>query len=416
MSTVVLGADAPVQTFADLGVPQALVASINGSGIKHPLPIQSRTISDAMAGRDVSAKAPTGSGKTLAFALPLAAKASRGSSRRPAALVLAPTRELASQIAEVLRPLLAVRNLKVQTFYGGAGFGAQRNALRKGVDVAVACPGRLEDLISQGDVSLSEVDFVVIDEADRMADMGFLPAVRRLLDATAPNRQTLLFSATLDGAVDILVRRYQSDPVFHEVANETEEIDRVTHHFKAVTHADRLASCTDMVSGEGTSIVFVRTKHGVDRLTKQLSREGIAAAAIHGGRSQSDRDRALANFRSGRVRVLVATDVAARGIHVDGVSRVVHYDLPADSKDYVHRSGRTGRTGAGGSVVALVLPDQQLKAKSLRRDMKLDPGPEPGTRHSSAQTRSLHRPPPSRTALSRRRSGKSYGPGSGKRR
>ncbi|MGO9343321.1 MAG: DEAD/DEAH box helicase [Acidimicrobiales bacterium] len=418
MSTVVLGADAPVQSFVELGVPQALVACLEKSGITHPLPIQQKTIADAMAGRDVSAKAPTGSGKTLAFSLPLAARASRGSAKRPAALVLAPTRELASQIADILRPLLAVRGLKVQTFYGGAGFGGQRNALRKGVDVAVACPGRLEDLISQGDVSLSRVDFVVIDEADRMADMGFLPAVRRLIDATAPDRQTLLFSATLDGAVDTLVSRYQRDPVFHEVASERDEIDRVTHHFASVTHADRLDQLTQIVSGEGTSIVFVRTKHGVDRLAKQLSHAGIAAAPIHGGRSQSDRDKALANFRAGRVRVLVATDVAARGIHVDAVSRVVHYDLPADTKDYIHRSGRTGRTGAEGSVVSFVLPDQQLKAKSLRRDLKLDSGPNSGPRLGSK-----HRPGRSRTTdirvagsyrPDRHRSRKGYDPSRGK--
>ncbi len=409
VSTVVLGEDAPVQTFAELGVPGNLVACLDGSGITSPLPIQAKTIADAMAGRDVSAKAPTGSGKTLAFALPLAVKASRGSAKHPAALVLAPTRELATQIADILRPLLAVRNLKVQTFFGGAGFGGQRNALRKGVDVAVACPGRLEDLISQGDVSLSRVDFVVIDEADRMADMGFLPAVRRLLDATATNRQTLLFSATLDGAVDVLVRRYQRDPVFHQVAARTEEIARVTHHFQSVTHADRLDACTDIVSAEGTSIVFVRTKHGVDRLAKQLSRTGVSAAAIHGGRSQSDREKSLANFRAGRVRVLVATDVAARGIHVDGVTRVVHYDLPADSKDYLHRSGRTGRTGAEGSVVAFVLPDQQLKAGSLRRDLNL----ETGTKSSVPNRR-----PPSRARVAdmspRRRSHKGSGPGGGK--
>jgi superfamily II DNA/RNA helicase len=399
VSTVVLGADAPVLTFADLGVPDALVACLDKIDITNPLPIQAATISDAMAGRDVSAKAPTGSGKTLAFALPLAATVSRGSAKRPAGLVLAPTRELASQIADILRPLLAVRNLKVHTFFGGTGFGGQRQALRKGVDVVVACPGRLEDLISQGDVSLSAVEFVVIDEADRMADMGFLPAVRRLLDATSSDRQTLLFSATLDGAVDVLVRRYQRDPVFHEVANPVEEIGRVTHHFEAVSHVDRLASCTDMVSGEGTSIVFVRTKHGVDRLAKQLSKAGVAAAAIHGGRSQSDREKALANFRAGRVRVLVATDVAARGIHVDAVSRVVHYDLPADSKDYVHRSGRTGRTGAEGSVITLVLPDQQLKATALRRDLKLETGSvsqpskrRPVVRGHVSQTAPEHRP------------------------
>jgi superfamily II DNA/RNA helicase len=387
VSTAVLGADASVVSFADLGLPDALVAVLDDQGITSPLPIQAATIADALAGRDVSAKAPTGSGKTLAFALPIAATASRGSAKRPSILVLAPTRELATQIAETFRPLLAVRGLKVQTFFGGAGFGGQRNALRKGVDVAVACPGRLEDLLSQGDVSLSAVEVVVVDEADRMADMGFLPAVQRLLDATKSRRQTLLFSATLDGAVDVLVRRYQRDPVRHEVKNDTEDIGKVTHQFESVTQADRLDSCTEIVGGQGTSIVFVRTKHGVDRLTKQLTRSGVAAAAIHGGRSQNDRERALASFRAGRVRVLVATDVAARGIHVDAVSRVVHFDLPADAKDYIHRSGRTARAGADGSVISLVLPDQQSKANLLRRDLKLDVRASTKTSHQRAPGR-----------------------------
>jgi superfamily II DNA/RNA helicase len=374
VSTVVLGADAPVITFEQLGVPNALVSALKNRGITEPLPIQAATIADALAGRDVSAEAPTGSGKTLAFAIPLATSISRGTPKRPAGLVLAPTRELATQIAETLSPLLGTRRLKVQTFFGGAGFGGQRNALRKGVDVAVACPGRLEDLISQGDVSLSGVEMVIIDEADRMADMGFLPAVRRILDAIPSSRQTLLFSATLDGAVDVLVRRYQRDPVRHEVKKDAEDISRVTHHFESVSHADRLTACTDLVSGKGTSIVFVRTKHGVDRLTKKLSQSGVSAAAIHGGRSQAERERALAGFRAGRVSVLVATDVAARGIHVDDVSRVVHYDLPADAKDYIHRSGRTARVGAEGAVISFVTPDQQAKATVLRRDLKLDGG------------------------------------------
>jgi superfamily II DNA/RNA helicase len=387
VSTAVLGADAPVATFAELGLPDELVAVLEGQGITSPLPIQAATIADALAGRDVSAKAPTGSGKTLAFALPIAATVSRGNAKRPSTLVLAPTRELATQIADTMRPLLAVRGLKVQTFFGGTGFGGQRNALRKGVDVAVACPGRLEDLLSQGDVSLSAVEVVVVDEADRMADMGFLPAVQRLLDATASRRQTLLFSATLDGAVDVLVRRYQRDPVRHEVTNGIEDMGKVTHQFEAVNPADRLDSCTDIVGGPGTSIVFVRTKHGVDRLTKQLTKSGVAAAAIHGGRSQNERERALAAFRAGRVRVLVATDVAARGIHVDAVSRVVHFDLPADAKDYIHRSGRTARAGADGSVISLVLPDQRAKANLIRRDLKLDVQSSTKTAHHRAPGR-----------------------------
>ena len=408
MSTVALGVDAPAISFADLGLPADLVAVLDAQGITSPLPIQAATIADALAGRDVSAKAPTGSGKTLAFALPIATTVSRGSAKRPSALVLAPTRELATQIAETLRPLLAVRGLKVQTFFGGTGFGGQRNALRKGVDVAVACPGRLEDLLSQGDVTLSAVEVVVVDEADRMADMGFLPAVQRLLDATASRRQTLLFSATLDGAVDVLVRRYQRDPVRHEVSNGTEDVGKVTHQFEHVSQAERLDSCTEIVGGSGTSIVFVRTKHGVDRLTKQLQRSGVAAAAIHGGRSQNDREKALASFRAGRVRVLVATDVAARGIHVDAVSRVVHFDLPADAKDYIHRSGRTARAGADGEVITLVLPDQHAKAGLLRRDLKLDPRSDTKTsRRRDPGTRRVALPAPEPAGRGRERGARS---------
>jgi len=413
VSIAVLGADAPLKSFEQLGVPQALVAALKNRGITDPLPIQAATIEDALAGRDVAAEAPTGSGKTLAFAIPLAARVSKGTPKRPAALVLAPTRELSTQIAEALSPLLAARRMKVQTFFGGAGFGGQRNALRKGVDVAVACPGRLEDLMSQGDVSLSGVEIVIIDEADRMADMGFLPAVRRILDAIPSKHQTLLFSATLDGAVDVLVRRYQNDPVRHEVKKDEDDINRVSHHFESVSHADRLTSCTDLVSGEGTSIIFVRTKHGVDRLTKKLSQCGVSAAAIHGGRSQSERERALAGFRAGRVRVLVATDVAARGIHVDGVSRVVHYDLPADAKDYIHRSGRTARVGAQGAVISFVVPDQQAKATALRRELKLDggSGSKPSNRRPPVNRR-VDSPKSERSTSEHPRSNRSFSGGS----
>jgi superfamily II DNA/RNA helicase len=374
VTTVLTRVDAPPTSFAALGVPERIVNSLNKQGITAPLPIQAATIADALAGCDVSAKAPTGSGKTLAFAVPVAARVSRGAPKRPRALVLAPTRELASQIADTMRPLLATQGLKVHAFYGGVGFGPQFNALRKGTDVAIACPGRLEDLMARGDIRLSDVDMVVIDEADRMADMGFLPCVRRILDATAPDRQTLLFSATLDGAVDVLVRDYQHEPVRHEVAINEEDLGRVTHRFDDVAHADRVERCAEIVNDEGTSIVFVRTKHGADRLAKQLSRLGVPASAIHGGRSQAQRERALAAFKAGKVQVLVATDVAARGIHVDQVTRVVHYDLPADPKDYVHRSGRTGRAGADGMVIAFVVPDQRNAARALRKALSLDAG------------------------------------------
>ena len=293
-------------------------------------------------------------------------KATRG---RPRGLVLAPTRELASQIAAEIAPLLACRGLRVQAFYGGVGFGAQLDALHKGVDVAVACPGRLEDLMGRGSVRLCDVEMVVVDEADRMVDMGFLPAVTRILDATPSTRQTLVFSATLDGEVDILTRRFQREPVRHEVTARDDELKRVTHEFRNVGLTDRLSHCTEVLESKGPTVVFVRTKRGADRLTTQLLRSGVSAAAIHGDRSQVQRERALAGFRRGITQVLVATDVAARGIHVDDIACVVHYDLPADSKEYVHRSGRTARAGASGSVVSFVLPGQEATAADLRKSL-----------------------------------------------
>jgi superfamily II DNA/RNA helicase len=379
------GVDLPATTFTELGLPDVLVEVLRRRDITRPLPIQTAAVADALAGRDVSGKAPTGSGKTLAFALPIATTLARGRPRRPRALVLVPTRELASQIAAEMMPLLAARSRTVHAFYGGVGFGPQRASLRHGVDVVVACPGRLEDLMSTGDVSLSEIDVVVVDEADRMADMGFLPAVRRILDTTPPDRQTLLFSATLEGEVDVLVRRYQKDPVRHEVGAREEDIQAL-HEFVSVASADRPALCAELVNEAGSSMVFVRTKHGADRVAQRLRNSGAAAAAIHGDRTQAQREQALAAFRAGRVRALVATDVAARGIHVDDVARVIHYDLPADMKDYVHRSGRTARAGSGGTVIAFVIPEQRALATSLRRGLgvmdKTEGGkPNPGGEH-----------------------------------
>jgi superfamily II DNA/RNA helicase len=364
-----LGADAPASSFKHLGLPDVLVEVLRRRGITQPLPIQAATIADALAGRDVSGMAPTGSGKTLAFALPIAATLSRSAPKRPRALVLAPTRELAGQIATEMTPLLAARSLTAHPFYGGVGFGAQRNALRRGVDVAVACPGRLEDLMSTGDIKLSDIDVVVVDEADRMADMGFVKAVCRILDATPPDRQTLLFSATLDGEVDVLVRRYQRNPARHEVKAPEGEA-RARHEFVVVASADRGALCAELVSETGTSMVFVRTKHGADRVARRLRDAGASADAIHGDRSQAQREQTLAAFKAGRVRALVATDVAARGIHVDDVARVIHYDLPADVKDYVHRSGRTARAGSEGTVISFVTPEQRALASSLRRGLQ----------------------------------------------
>jgi superfamily II DNA/RNA helicase len=394
LSTALAGADLMSTSFADLGLPDRLVQVLRRRGITRPLPIQAAAIPDVLAGRDVSGKAPTGSGKTLAFALPIAATLDRGAPQRPRGLVLAPTRELAGQIAAEMGPFLAARSLRVYPFYGGVGFGGQRHALRRGTDVAVACPGRLEDLMRTGDIDLSDIEVAVVDEADRMADMGFLPAVCRILDATSSSRQTLLFSATLDGDVEVLVQRYQRKPVRREVVAE-EDVNRASHEFRAVASADRAALCADLVLAPGTSVVFVRTKRGADLVARRLKSAGAAAAAIHGDRSQAQRERALADFRAGKIRALVATDVAARGIHVDDVARVIHYDLPADIKDYVHRSGRTARAGAGGTVIAFVTPEKRALAASLQSGLRsADKGPgavshlegrRPGTPQSGAQ-------------------------------
>ena len=296
-------------TFATLGVAADLVAVLVDRGITDPFPIQVATLPDALAGRDVAGRAPTGSGKTLAFGLPVVSRIRRAKPGRPRALVLAPTRELAAQIAAELAPLAAARGRRVQSFYGGTSFGPQRKALRRGVDIAVACPGRLADLIAQGSVSLADVDVVVVDEADRLADMGFLPEVRRLLDATRADRQTLLFSATLDGDVDVLVRNYQRDPARHEVVPD--EAGTVDHHLWLVGEAERTERTAELVMAAASTMVFTRTRHGADRLVKRLGQAGVSAALIHGGRSQAQRDHALDAFRRGRVRALVATDVAA---------------------------------------------------------------------------------------------------------
>ncbi|HUD69867.1 MAG TPA: DEAD/DEAH box helicase [Acidimicrobiales bacterium] len=358
--------------FDSLGLPPEFVRILNRRGISETLPIQALCIPDALAGRDVSGKAPTGSGKTLAFSLPMAARLAKGRSKRPTGLVLAPTRELAAQIAAELSPLAAARGLRVHAFYGGVGYSPQLKALRTGIDIAVACPGRLEDLMAGGHVVLDEVACVVVDEADRMADMGFLPAVRRILDLTRTDRQTLLFSATLDGDVDVLVRRYQRNPVRHEVDSE-EDVSQMSHRFHYVAHDERVATCAKIIADTGTSIVFVRTRHGADRLVRQLGKLGVVAAAIHGDRSQAQRERALQSFSSGSVRALVATDVAARGIHVDDVACVIHFDLSEEPKDYVHRSGRTARAGAAGVSIALVSHEQHGAAEKLRVALDLSP-------------------------------------------
>jgi superfamily II DNA/RNA helicase len=363
---------API-SFAALGVPAPIVAGLERRGITAPFPIQVATLPDALAGRDLCGRAPTGSGKTIAFGIPLVHRVGRARPGHPRALVLVPTRELAGQVERELRALAGPGRPRTLVVYGGVGFGGQLAALRRGVDVVVATPGRLADLVHQGACHLDEVDLVVLDEADRMADMGFLPEVRRLLDRTAPSRQTLLFSATLDGDVDVLVRRYQRRPVRHEL-EVSDDAPVSDHRFWQVERTERVAVAARIAGAHWPSVVFCRTKRGADRVARQLAREGVATAAIHGDRSQNQRERALADFASGRVQALVATDVAARGIHVDDVASVVHFDLPADHKDYVHRSGRTGRAGAAGLVVSLVPGDQLGDATRLQRKLALAGG------------------------------------------
>lgn len=370
--------------FAALGVPPELSAALARTGVVEPFPVQAAVLPDCLAGLDVCGKAPTGSGKTLAFGLGLLSRLatarggqSRGRRRdggRPSALVLVPTRELAAQVEEVLVPLAEAIGARVISVYGGVGYGKQLSALRRGVDVLIACPGRLEDLVEREAIDLGWIDIVVIDEADRMADMGFLPAVRRLVGATSQDRQTLLFSATLDGPVDKLVRDYQRSPVRHEVEAADTDRGEVHHRFWSVEAAEKLAVTAEAVAARGPALVFCRTKRGADRLSQRLARFGLSTAAIHGDRSQRERERALGAFRAGRLDALVATDVAARGIHVDAVPLVIHYDPPADVTDYVHRSGRTGRAGAGGIVVSLVGEDHMQGTRRLQRHLSLPGG------------------------------------------
>ena len=359
-------------TFGQLGLPESIVDSLARRGIDEPFPIQSDAIPDALRGRDICGKAPTGSGKTLAFGLAVLTRVDTASSRRPRALVLVPTRELADQIVRELRPIAKQVQRRVSAIYGGVGYTGQRKALRQGADVVVATPGRLEDLLDHGDIDLSEIDIAVVDEADRMADMGFLPAVRRILDRTPSDRQTLLFSATLDGDIAVLSRDYQREPVRHEAGSNDPDAAPATHHFWLVDPSERAGHVAGLVEAEGSSIVFTRTRHGADRLAKQLSRQGVTAVAMHGGRSQNQRNRALDAFTKGRAAALVATDVAARGIHVDDVAAVIHFDPAGDEKDYVHRSGRTARAGAGGKVITLVTDSTRGQVRGMARRLDLD--------------------------------------------
>ncbi len=359
----------PQRDFAQLGLPPKLVTVLARRGITTPTPIQASTLPDALAGRDILGRAQTGSGKTLGFGLPLLARlAADGPARRPRALVLVPTRELAEQVKEALAPIAHAVQLRVTAVYGGASMGRQVDALGRGVDVLVATPGRLEDHLRQGTTTLSNVEVTVLDEADYMTDLGFLPAVKRLLDLVPGGTQRLLFSATLDGAIEGLVRDYLTDPALHAVAASGARIETMDHRaFTVPANEDKVAVSAEIATRPARTLFFVRTKHGADRLAQQIGRAGTPAAAIHGNLRQSQRQRALDAFAAGQTRVLVATDVAARGIHVDDVDLVVHYDPPADHKDYLHRSGRTARAGSEGTVLSLLLPDQMRDASRLFR-------------------------------------------------
>lgn len=381
-------------TFTELGVPARLADALADNGMTEAFEVQEATLPDALAGRDVCGRAPTGSGKTIAFGVPVLARVPKAKPGRPTALILSPTRELADQIRDELLPAAIASKRYVTAVYGGVGYGAQTNALRKGVDVLVACPGRLLDLIDGGKVTLADVEIVVVDEADRMADMGFLPVVRKLLDQTKKDRQTLLFSATLDGDIAELTERYQRNPVRHEIGDAEPDITAMTHHFWDIRHEQRVDHCRDAIMASGPTIVFTRTRHGADRLARQLGKAGVKAEAIHGGRSQNQRTRALDAFARGKAHALVATDVAARGIHVDGVECVVHFDPPEDDKTYLHRSGRTARAGAQGTVVSFVRPNNRKDVAALQRALGLPvetSRPEPsalgdGTAHRPVRT------------------------------
>ena len=363
--------------FADLGVRHEIVSALTAQGIDTPFPIQAATLPDSLAGRDVLGRGRTGSGKTIAFAVP-ALSALAGSSRRrrkgsPRALVLVPTRELAAQVAAAIVPLGDSLGLRSMTVYGGVSQRPQVSKLAAGVDVCIATPGRLEDLIGQGHCRLADVEVTVLDEADHMADLGFLPAVKRLLDQTPRDAQRLLFSATLDNGIDQLVRRYLHDPITHSVDNEKSHVPDMEHHAVVVDQRHKADVVRRLVSGRGRTLAFTRTKHGAKALARKLTAAGIPAVDLHGNLSQGARQRNLEAFGSGRVRVLVATDIAARGIHVDDVGLVVHVDPPSEHKAYLHRSGRTARAGAKGRVVTVMTHEQRRDVRQLMRRASIKP-------------------------------------------
>ena len=364
-------------SFIELGVPADLSDVMARVGITEPTPIQAATLPDSLTGRDVLGRGRTGSGKTLAFLLPMVARLSESRSRRtpkrPRALILAPTRELVAQIDAALAPLAAVHGLRTRTVFGGVGQHPQVQALRQGVDILLACPGRLEDLINQGHCDLGQVEVTVLDEADHMADLGFLPAVRRILEQTPRGGQRMLFSATLDSGVNVLVKRFLENPATHEADSAQSTISTMDHHVLHVHRDQRVPVLADLASAPGRTVVFTRTKHGAKNLARQLNARGVPTVELHGNLAQNARTRNMEAFHSGRATTLVATDIAARGIHVDDVALVIHADPPAEHKAYLHRSGRTARAGAAGTVITL-MTDQQVKdVRDLTRAAKISP-------------------------------------------
>ncbi|MFI1930581.1 DEAD/DEAH box helicase [Streptomyces sp. NPDC020330] len=363
------------ETFGELEMPAPLKAALVAEGMTVPFPIQAATLPNSLAGRDVLGRGRTGSGKTLAFGLALLARTAgrRADAKRPLALVLVPTRELAQQVTDALTPYARSLKLRIATVVGGMSIGRQASALRGGSEVVVATPGRLKDLIERGDCRLDRVTITVLDEADQMADMGFMPQVTELLDQVTPDGQRMLFSATLDRNVDLLVRTYLKDPVVHSVDPSAGAVTTMEHHVLYVQGADKYATTTEIAARDGRVIMFLDTKHAVDKLTDHLLHSGVRAAALHGGKSQPQRTRTLERFKTGHVTVLVATNVAARGIHVDNLDLVVNVDPPSDHKDYLHRGGRTARAGESGSVVTLVLPNQRREMTRLMADAGITP-------------------------------------------
>ncbi len=379
-------------SFASLGVPTPIIDALHQTGVTEPFPIQAVTLLDSLAGRDLLGRGKTGSGKTIAFAIPLVAALAKSTERSPnerrpgspRGLVLVPTRELANQVAAVIAPLAHAMKLRHTVVYGGVGFGNQTAALRNGVDIVVACPGRLEDLMQQGHCRLDRVQVTVIDEADHMADMGFLPAVKRIMDRTAKTGQRLLFSATLDNDVKVIIDRYLHNPVTHALDPADSPVEEMTHYQFETTLADKLGVVTRLAAGPDRTLLFTRTKHGAKKLVKQLGQSGIPSVELHGNLSQNARERNLADFSSGAVSVLVATDIAARGIHVDDIRLVVHVDPPAEHKAFLHRSGRTARAGAAGVVITIVTPEQRKDVRAMTRAAGIRPLTSEGVQAGNA--------------------------------